>query len=79
VIGHEKTSSTWSYETETPLSLNSIHDAARKLPATIYRCKGMIHSSEEPHRRAVRCWQMNVARPRTALKRGRTTEPGSCL
>lgn len=44
--------STWSYETDEPLLLEALHDAARKLPASIYRCKGVIFSGDEPARRA---------------------------
>jgi G3E family GTPase len=50
---HTNTFSTWSYETDKPLSLDAIREAARKLPASIYRCKGVIHSADEPNRRAV--------------------------
>src|SRR5208282_5071061 len=34
--------STWSYETDKPLSLEALRETARKLPASIYRCKGVI-------------------------------------
>ena len=30
-----------------------MREVARKLPASIYRCKGVIHSADEPNRRAV--------------------------
>jgi G3E family GTPase len=50
---HTRTFSTWSYETSQPLSLDALREAARKLPANIYRCKGVIHSADEPSRRAV--------------------------
>ena len=44
---------TWSYETCQPLSLEALRDAASKLPANIYRAKGVIYSSDAPERRAV--------------------------
>ncbi len=44
---------TWSFETERPVSLEALRETARKLPAGIYRCKGVIHSSDAPGRRAV--------------------------
>ena len=50
---HSKTFSTWSYETDRPLSLEALREVARKLPGNIYRCKGVIHTSDAPERRAV--------------------------
>ena len=50
---HAQMFSTWSYETDQPLSLDALHDAASRLPVNIYRCKGVVHSAEEPDRRAV--------------------------
>ncbi|MGH7866007.1 MAG: CobW family GTP-binding protein [Candidatus Binataceae bacterium] len=50
---HSDAFSTWSYETAEPLSLEALREAARKLPASIYRCKGVIHSADAPARRAV--------------------------
>ena len=50
---HTNTFSTWSYETDQPLSLETLREVVRKLPASIYRCKGVIHSTDEPTRRAV--------------------------
>ena len=50
---HDEAFSTWSFETEKPLSLEAVRDVARKLPASIYRCKGVIYSADEPSRRAV--------------------------
>lgn len=51
--GHVEAFSTWSYETDQPLSLEALRETARKLPATIYRAKGVIYSSDAPKRRAV--------------------------
>ena len=50
---HAKIFSTWSYETDRPLSLEALREVASKLPANIYRAKGVIYSSDEPARRAV--------------------------
>jgi G3E family GTPase len=50
---HSAAFSTWSFETDRPISLDALRDAARKLPSTIYRCKGVVHSSDAPERRAV--------------------------
>ena len=50
---HAHIFSTWSYETDRPLSLEALREVARKLTANIYRCKGVIHSTELPDRRAV--------------------------
>ena len=45
--------STWSFETDRPISLEALRAAASKLPANIYRAKGVIYSSDAPERRAV--------------------------
>ncbi len=50
---HAQVFSTWSYETDEPLSLEALREAARKLPASIYRCKGVVFSADEPSHRAV--------------------------
>ena len=50
---HSHAFSTWSYETEQPLSLDALREVASRLPVNIYRCKGVVHSAEAPHRRAV--------------------------
>jgi len=50
---HSAAFSTWSYETDQPLLLEALRETARKLPATIYRAKGVIYSSDAPTRRAV--------------------------
>jgi G3E family GTPase len=53
--GHDHASvfGTWSYETDRPLSLEALREVASKLPANIYRAKGVIHTSDAPERRAV--------------------------
>ena len=50
---HAQAFSTWSYETHEPLSLEALREAARRLPASIYRCKGVVHAAEEPGRRVI--------------------------
>ncbi len=50
---HAQDFGTWSYETTEPLSLEAVREAARKLPASVYRCKGVVHSAEEPGRRVI--------------------------
>ncbi|PAP93159.1 CobW family GTP-binding protein [Mesorhizobium wenxiniae] len=50
---HTEAFSTWSYETDQPLSLEALRETARGLPATVYRAKGVIYSSDAPTRRAV--------------------------
>jgi G3E family GTPase len=51
--GHTHAFSTWSYETDQPLSLEALREVASRLPVSIYRCKGVIHAAEAPERRAV--------------------------
>lgn len=53
--GHDHSSvfSTWSYETDQPLSLEALRETMRKLPGTIYRVKGVVHSTDAPERRTV--------------------------
>ena len=50
---HSQTFSTWSYETDRPMSLEALREVARTLPGNIYRCKGVIYVSMAPERRAV--------------------------
>jgi G3E family GTPase len=50
---HSKAFSTWSYETDRPLSLEALREAASKLPVNIYRAKGVIYTTDDPERRAV--------------------------
>jgi G3E family GTPase len=50
---HTQTFRTWSYEPEGPLSLEALRETARRLPASIYRCKGVVHTAEEPGRRVI--------------------------
>jgi G3E family GTPase len=50
---HAHAFSTASYETDRPLSLDALRAVVARLPANIYRCKGVVHSVESPRRRAV--------------------------
>ena len=43
---------TWSYESEQPFSVEALRDTVRReLPASIYRCKGIVFSDEFPEKR----------------------------
>jgi G3E family GTPase len=48
-----KAFSTWSYETDRPFSIEALREAASKLPANIYRAKGVIYTADEPDRRTI--------------------------
>ncbi len=50
---HSNTFSTWAWETDRSVSLQALREAAARLPANIYRAKGVIRSAEAPARRAV--------------------------
>ncbi|HUO09974.1 MAG TPA: GTP-binding protein [Phycisphaerae bacterium] len=50
---HSRVFSTWSYETDQPLSLEALRETMRKLPGTVYRAKGIVYSADTPHRRAI--------------------------
>jgi len=50
---HSKVFSTWSYETDKPLALDALRETMRKLPGTVYRAKGVVHSTDAPQRRVV--------------------------
>lgn len=50
---HSEMFSTWSYETNQPMSLDALRKAAGKLPGNIYRAKGIIYASDAPEREAV--------------------------
>ncbi len=43
---------TWSYESDQPFSLDALREMVRReLPASIYRCKGIVFSDEFPDKR----------------------------
>jgi G3E family GTPase len=51
---HSQQFSTWSYQSQQPLSLAALQEMVkRRLPGEIYRCKGIVHSQELPHQRCV--------------------------
>ena len=51
---HGQSFSTWSYQTDRPLSLDALNEMIKKtLPGNIYRCKGVVNTAENPERRAV--------------------------
>lgn len=55
---------TWSYESSKPFSLEALKKMVQKeLPATIYRCKGIIHTSDEPDKR----FSMQIVGRRTEI------------
>ena len=37
---------TWTYQTDHPLSLEALRAAASRLPADVYRAKGIVHTTE---------------------------------
>ena len=45
--------STWTYQTDQPLALETLRETLRKLPGTVYRAKGVIYTADVPGRRAV--------------------------
>ena len=43
---------TWSYESERPFSLELLRQMVRReLPASIYRCKGIVYAADFPSKR----------------------------
>lgn len=50
---HGQAFSTWSYGTDQPMSLDALKEMARKLPGSMFRCKGVIYTADAPERRAV--------------------------
>ena len=43
---------TWSYESDKPFSLDALRQMVqRELPATVYRCKGIVYTSDAPDKR----------------------------
>ncbi len=50
---HSQAFSTWSYETDRPLSLTALREMARKLPGGIFRCKGIVYAADVAQRRIV--------------------------
>lgn len=51
---HRTVFETWSFESDAPLSLTALKEMVkRKLPAGIYRCKGIVQTAEQPDQRGV--------------------------
>jgi G3E family GTPase len=50
---HTSRFSTWSYETDRPVCLTALEQAAARLPSDIYRAKGLVHAAQTGGRRAV--------------------------
>jgi G3E family GTPase len=50
---HSKIFSTWSYETDKPLALETLRETMRKLQGTVYRAKGVVFTTDAPQRQAV--------------------------
>jgi len=45
---------TWSYESDRPFSIEALRQMVRReLPASIYRCKGIVYVADAPKQRAV--------------------------
>ncbi len=44
---------TWTYLSDEPMSLDLLEEACGRLPAKVYRCKGIVRSVEAPDVRAV--------------------------
>jgi G3E family GTPase len=51
---HGHTFSTWSFQTDQPMSLEALNEMVKKrLPGNIYRCKGVVYAAESPERQAI--------------------------
>ena len=51
---HTHTFETWSYESELAFDVDALREMVkRQLPASVYRCKGIIFSADAPDRRVV--------------------------
>jgi G3E family GTPase len=51
---HGAAFSTWSFESDRPVSLMALREMVRReLPASVYRCKGIVHAVEAPGQRAI--------------------------
>jgi G3E family GTPase len=43
---------TWSYETDRPFSVEALREMVRReLPASVYRCKGIVYAADTPDKR----------------------------
>jgi G3E family GTPase len=50
---HAQAFDTWTYESDRPLSIEALRKVAKKLPGSIYRCKGIVYTNDAPDRRGV--------------------------
>jgi G3E family GTPase len=50
---HSHSFSTWTYETDRPLCLESLRETVSTLPNNVYRAKGVIKTTDAPLQRAV--------------------------
>ncbi|MBK9180987.1 MAG: GTP-binding protein [Acidimicrobiales bacterium] len=44
---------TWTWRSDVPLSAALLRDVAGRLPADVYRAKGIVHTADDPGRRTV--------------------------
>ncbi len=63
---------TWSFKTGRPVRLDALRDAAGRLPAGVYRAKGIVHAAEVPDRQAI----LHVVGRRVDLSLGPRWTPG---
>lgn len=62
--GHTHTFETWRFESERSFDLEALREMVRKeLPASIYRCKGIIFAADSPNTR----FALQIVGRRTAL------------
>ncbi len=53
-MDHSKLFSTWNYQTSEQMDLDELREMVkRRLPESVYRCKGFVNSVQEPERKAV--------------------------
>jgi len=58
---------TWSFETDRAFSVEALSEMIRReLPASVYRCKGVVYAAEEPDHRVIlqvvgRCSNVSLA------------------
>ena len=50
---HDGRFESWSFETDRPLSMDALRKVAAKLPADVYRAKGIFDAAEAPGHRGV--------------------------
>jgi G3E family GTPase len=51
---HGQVFQSWSFESEAPMSIGALEEMVkRQLPASVYRCKGIVYAAEQPDLRAV--------------------------